>query len=141
MKLVIDTNVFFPAFNPKSFYYPIVESLFIRRFTLLISTPILLEYEEILQRIFPKELLEQFWLFLLTSENVIFINPTFRFQLPFADEDDEKFVDCAVCGSADYLITNDKHFNILRNVKFPKVKVVTADTFIEKHLQNGCEKI
>jgi predicted nucleic acid-binding protein len=65
---------------------------------------------------------------------VIYINPTFRFQIPFADEDDEKFVDCAVCGSADFLITNDKHFNILKNIEFPKVKVVTADIFIEKYL-------
>lgn len=134
MRLVIDTNIFFPAFNPKSCYYPIVENLFSKKFSLLISTPILLEYEEILQRVFPKELLEQFWLFLLTSDNVIFISPTFSFQLPYADEDDQKFVDCAVCGNADFLVTNDKHFNILKNIDFPKVKVIKAETFIEKYL-------
>lgn len=134
MRPVIDTNIFFPAFNPKSRYYPIVENLFSKKFSLLISTPILLEYEEILQRVFPKELLEQLWLFLLTSDNVIFISPTFSFQLPYADEDDQKFVDCAVCGNADFLVTNDKHFNILKNIDFPKVKVIKAETFIEKYL-------
>lgn len=133
MKIVVDTNIFFPAFNPKSRYYPIVENFVSKKFTLLISTPILLEYEEILQRVFPESLLEQFWLFILTSDNVIFVNPAFRFQLPFTDEDDEKFVDCAVCGNADFLITNDKHFNILKNIEFPKVKVITADFFIEKY--------
>ncbi|GEM_PF-6814720 len=40
----------------------------------------------------------------------VFVSPTFSFQLPFADEDDQKFVDCAVCGSANFLITNDKHY-------------------------------
>lgn len=134
MRPVADTNIFFPAFNPKSRYYPIVSNLISKKYSLLISTPILLEYEEILQMIFPKELPEQFWLFLLTSDNVIYINPKFRFQIPFADEDDEKFVDCAVCGSADFLITNDKHFNIIKNIEFPKMKVVTADIFIEKYL-------
>lgn len=134
MRLVVDTNIFFPAFNPKSRYYPIVRNLISKKYNLLISTPILLEYEEILQRVFPKPLLEQFWLFLLTSDNVIFVSPTFRFQLPFSDEDDEKFVDCAVCGNADFLITNDKHFNILKTVEFPNVKVVTADIFLERYL-------
>lgn len=133
MRLVVDTNIFFPAFNPKSRYYPIVENFISKKFSLLISTPILLEYEEILQRVFPESLLEQFWLFLLTSDNVAFVNPTFRFLLPFTDEDDEKFVDCAVCGNADFLLTNDKHFNILKNIEFPKVKVVTADFFIKKY--------
>lgn len=132
MKLVIDTNIFFSAFNPNSYYHQIIQNLFLRNFSLLISTQILFEYEEVLQNLFPKELLEQFWLFLLTSENVIFVDPTFKFQLPFEDKDDQKFVDCAICGNADFLITNDRHYNILKNVKFPKVKIITAEDFIEK---------
>ena len=134
MRVVIDTNILFSALNPKSRYYPIIENFRSERFILLVSTSVLLEYEEILQRVFPRKLLEQFWLFLLTSDNVIFINPTFRFQLPFADEDDEKFVDCAVCGNADFLITNDRHFNILKNIEFPKLEVVKAEDFIRKYL-------
>ncbi|MDM8553417.1 putative toxin-antitoxin system toxin component, PIN family [Desulfococcaceae bacterium HSG7] len=132
MRLVVDTNIFFSGFNPKSCYYPILEGIYSGKYKLLVSTSVLLEYEEILQRVFPKELLEQFWLFVLTSDNVVFVSPTFSFQLPFADEDDQKFVDCAVCGSADFLITNDKHYNILKNVRFPKVRVIKADRFIEK---------
>ncbi|MFP4306986.1 MAG: putative toxin-antitoxin system toxin component, PIN family [Desulfococcaceae bacterium] len=132
MRLVIDTNILFPAFNPKSRYHQIVQGLFSNRFDLLISTPILLEYEEILQRVFPENLLENFWLFLLASENIIFVSPSFRFQLPFADEDDQKFVDCAVCGNADFLVTNDKHFNILKRVDFPKVEIITGDRFIHR---------
>jgi len=111
MRVVIDTNVFFPAFHPKSRYYPIVERFYSSHYSLLISTSILLEYEEILQNIFSENLLEHFWLFLLTSDNIVYVNPTFSFQLPFADEDDQKFVDCAVCGNADFLITDDKHFS------------------------------
>ncbi len=132
MRLVVDTNIFFSGLSPKSYYYPILRGIYSGIYRLLVSTSVLLEYEEILQRVFPKELLEQFWLFVLTSENLVFISPTFSFQLPFADEDDQKFVDCAVCGSADFLITNDKHYNILKNVRFPEVRVIRAETFIEK---------
>ena len=134
MRVVIDTNIFFSALNPKSRYYPISRNLLSDRFSLLVSTPILLEYEEILQKVFPIELLEQFWLFLLTSENVIFISPTFRFQLPLADKDDEKFVDRAVCGIAVFLVTDDRHFNMLKDIPFPRVKIVNAMNFIEKYL-------
>ena len=134
MRLVIDTNIFFSALNPKSRYYPISRNLLSERFSMLVSTPILLEYEEILQNVFAKELLEHFWLFLLTSENVIFISPAFRFQLLIADKDDEKFVDCAVCGSADFPVTDDRHFNMLKSIPFPRVKVVKAKDFIRKYL-------
>ncbi len=47
------------------------------------------------------------------------------------DEDDNKFVDCTVAANADYLITNDKDFNILRQTDFPKVKAVTLNEFKE----------
>jgi predicted nucleic acid-binding protein len=30
---------------------------------------------------------------------------------------------------ADYLVTNDKHFNILKRTSFPIVKVVNEDEF------------
>ena len=65
---------------------------------------------------------------------MIFISPAFRFQLPIADKDDEKFVDCAVCGSADFLVTDDRHFNMLKSIPLPRVKVVKAKDFIRKYL-------
>jgi len=82
VRLVIDTNIFFSGFNPKGYYYPILRGIYSEKFKFLVSTSILLEYEEILQKVFSEELLEYFWLFILTSKNVIFVNPTFNFQLP-----------------------------------------------------------
>jgi len=35
------------------------------------------------------------------------------------DEDDNKFVDCAIAANAGYLITHDKDFNILKQTDFP----------------------
>ncbi|MDB4922113.1 MAG: hypothetical protein JWQ54_4096 [Mucilaginibacter sp.] len=32
-------------------------------------------------------------------------------------------------GSADYLVTNDKHFNPLKTIDFPKINIVTIDGF------------
>ncbi|MCP4107702.1 MAG: PIN domain-containing protein [Desulfobacteraceae bacterium] len=50
MRLVVDTNIFFSGFNPRSYYYPIIEGIYSKKYRLLVSTSVLLEYEEILQK-------------------------------------------------------------------------------------------
>lgn len=32
------------------------------------------------------------------------------------DPDDNKFIDCYVAAYADYLVTNDNHFNVLQQI-------------------------
>ncbi|MDY6257364.1 MAG: PIN domain-containing protein [Bacteroidaceae bacterium] len=51
-----------------------------------------------------------------------------------ADPDDNKFVDCAFAANADYLVSEDSHFNILRNMPFPHLNLVTLDEFMETRL-------
>lgn len=53
----------------------------------------------------------------------------FRFNLIKDDPDDNKFADCSVASGADYLITFDKHFNVLKNINFPKINVIHPDKF------------
>ena len=52
-----------------------------------------------------------------------------KWNLITADPDDNKFVDCALNAGADYLVTNDHHFNILKSIDFPPIKVVDIETF------------
>lgn len=54
-----------------------------------------------------------------------------RFNMILQDPDDNKFVDCAVCGQAEYIVSNDKHFGILRDVDFPPITLVTIQEFID----------
>lgn len=68
---------------------------------------------------------------LLKSNNVKFYDPHFHFALIIQDPDDNKFVDCAIVASADFLVSEDKHFNVLKDITFPKVNVITLDQFQE----------
>ena len=34
-----------------------------------------------------------------------------------------------IAAGADYIVTNDKHFNVLKDIDFPKVNVIDIDTF------------
>jgi hypothetical protein len=38
-------------------------------------------------------------------------------------------VDCALNAGADFIVTNDKHFNVLKSIDFPKINVADIDTF------------
>ena len=58
------------------------------------------------------------------------ITPDFFWNLIIADPDDNKFVDCAVAANADYIITNDAHFNVLKSTSFPKINILTLQEFI-----------
>ena len=45
--------------------------------------------------------------------------------------DDNKFVDCAIAANADYLVTNDRDFSVLKKVEFPKIILIKIDEFIK----------
>ena len=47
-----------------------------------------------------------------------------------------KFVDCAIIANADYIVSNDGHFDVLKNIDFPKVNVISSKDFL-RHLELG----
>jgi predicted nucleic acid-binding protein len=63
----------------------------------------------------------------LSSRNVEKVIPYYKWNLISADPEDNKFVDCALNAGADYIVTNDKHFNILRTIDFTKINVINID--------------
>ena len=54
----------------------------------------------------------------------------FRYGIIEADPDDNKFVDCALACGARYIVTEDKHFDILKEIDFPPVEVANLDEFV-----------
>lgn len=55
-----------------------------------------------------------------------------HFGLIELDEDDNKFVDCAIASDAEYIVTNDNHFSVLRTIPWPKVNVIALMEFAEQ---------
>ena len=66
---------------------------------------------------------------LLKSPNVVQSVAYYKWNLITVDPDDNKFVDCALNAGADYIVTNDKHFNVLKTLGFPPIMVIDIDTF------------
>ena len=95
------------------------------------SNEILMEYEEILSEKTSPSFADAIIQALLNRKNLVRVSPVWRFNLICQDPDDNKFVDCAVCGQAEFLVSNDKHFGMLRNVSFPPITLVTIQEFVE----------
>ena len=131
MKVIIDTNVLIAIIPSKSKYHFVYQQIKTNGFDVILSSEILLEYEEQLKfrYKFPSgdEELESF----VAYDNVEFITVDFFWNLITHDPDDNKFVDCAVASNADYIVTNDKHFDVLHTITFPKVNTLTLQQFIE----------
>lgn len=132
MKIVLDTNCLIPILIPGSFGHDIWQAFRTGRYTLCVSTEILLEYEEIIihmtgNREYAALVVET----IANASNVEYVNPAYRFNLITADPDDNKFVDCAVTAGATYIVSNDRHFHELERYDFPKVDVRTLAQFLD----------
>ena len=68
---------------------------------------------------------------LLSAGNVEKQDVFFKWQLIEVDKDDNKFVDCSIAGNVDFLVTNDRHFDVLKSLDFPQITVINIDEFIE----------
>jgi uncharacterized protein len=129
MLVVLDTNVVLRAISSQSKLAVIIDKLFSNEFDLLISSDILLEYEEIITRFYSVLVAKSFLDFLLLLPNVIKISPSYKLNLIPLDPDDNKFIDCAFAGNATYIVTDDKHFNILKRTMHPQISILTALEF------------
>lgn len=129
MKVVIDTNVLLSAIYRRSKNYWIRLAIEQQQIILCTTTDILDEYAEVIGGYYDATTSDIFLSALEILPNILYINKYYFWQLVPNDEDDEKFVDCAIAAGADYLVTNDRHFNHLKTLDFPKINIVNEDEF------------
>ena len=129
MKVVIDTNLFWVSISRNSSTHWIFRALLDGKFTLCVTTDILNEYEEIIGQKLGVETADAVMETLDNLFNIELVTRYYRWQLIIDDPDDNPFADCAIAISADALVTQDRHFNILKKTPFPKVNLMNIDKF------------
>jgi putative PIN family toxin of toxin-antitoxin system len=126
---LIDTNVLMVALSPRSNLHWLYTSFINEEFLLVVSTEINLEYEEQLRFRYGDSVVAEFLLILAEATNVLSVEPHFKWNLIAQDPEDNKFVDAYVISAADYLVTHDKHFDVLKQINFPVINVIDAYSF------------
>lgn len=129
-RLVLDTNSLIQCIARRSRYHAIWLSFLNGRNELCVSNEILEEYEEILERKASHEFAMLAINVILNNPHTVFITPYFHFNLITADPDDNKFVDCAIAGNAKCIVTEDRHYDVLRQFDFPQVEIIRLDELI-----------
>ena len=117
MIVVLDTNAFVQVFGTRTPFARLQQAILDGQVTLAVSTPILLEYGEVMTRYGGPDRWPRVWRTLeMTAQlhdNLLRIAPTFRWRLITADPDDDPFADCAIAVAAEWIITEDAHFNVM----------------------------
>lgn len=130
-RVVIDTNCLLQILGAKGKYHFLFESFLQFGYVMCISNEVLLEYEEILRMKASPLAADLFMKVIARSRNVIRKDPYFKWNIITNDFDDNKFVDCAFACRANYIVTNDNHFQEAANSPFPVFNVINLDDFSE----------
>lgn len=130
-KIVLDTNCLLMSIPKISPYRCVWDSFLEGSLTLCVTNEIVEEYLEILSQKTTYEIACNVISVILSQSNVEFITPYYKLHLIKADEDDNKFVDCAFSAGASCIVSNDAHFNVLQQVDFPKILVMKISDFIK----------
>lgn len=129
MKIVLDTNVIISARLDEKSHAGIILSLALEEtLELLVSREILKEYEDVLKRTkFDLSSKRTARLVSKIKRNSVIIKPQIKIN-KIKDEADNKFLECAFSGGADFLVTgNKKHFCF---ESFRGIKIVGPNEFI-----------
>jgi uncharacterized protein len=129
LNVVIDTNVLLVIIPAKSPYHWLFQAIKQNKLILLVSHEIVLEYEEQLKLRYDLNFSDRLLDIFSLNKNIKIINPGYSWRLISADPDDNKFADCAIAGNADMIITNDRDFDILKKISFPKINIITLGEF------------
>lgn len=130
MKVVIDTNILLVSIPVHSKYRPILDAFAKRKFTLIVSIDIFFEYLEVMEKLSAKGVAKYIEDTLTISRNVLAPEVYYNWSLINTDPDDNKFTDAYIAANADYLVTNDAHFNEAKTTPFPPVNIISADEFL-----------
>ena len=130
-KIVLDTNCLLVSISKYGEAYPVWRGFLESKFTLCVSTEILEEYEEIIASMATPDVARNVVDVILKRKNVGRVDPHYHWHLITADPDDNKFVDCAFAVGAAYIVSDDAHFDVLRDITFPKLLVLKLKEFLE----------
>lgn len=134
MRITVDTNVLVSSTFWNGDSNRILKKVEAKEIELMISDEIIkefskvLEYEEIQKKIKNKNLEMR-----RTIEKIVFIStiiePKQKFEAVKDDPKDNKVIECAIEGRADYIVTQDNH--LLKLKEFKGIKILTPEDFLK----------
>ncbi|RNL50255.1 putative toxin-antitoxin system toxin component, PIN family [Pedobacter jejuensis] len=130
MKVVLDSNVLISSLGLRSSLRPIWNSFINGNYQICVSEDILKEYEEIMYLHSAVGVAEVVMEIFIESTDVHLQKVFYNWNAISIDVDDNKFFDVAVAADVDFLVTDDRHFDAVKNIDFPRVEVISSEEFL-----------
>ena len=131
MKIVLDTNVFISGiFWEGNFCSQIINKWKNRKFVLISSVSIIDEFVKTLRNFkiqMPEDMIEE-WRKLIIDNSII-VESFEKIDFIKEDPDDNKFLEAAVSGNAEYIISQDKHLLKIKN--YQGIKIISPEEFLK----------
>jgi putative PIN family toxin of toxin-antitoxin system len=131
LKVVFDTNVYISAIltsgTPR---VVLLESLKREEIRILISEPILSEIERILRLKIRRPYGEIMTILIAIRQNTTLISPELEVSVIAEDEADNRIVECALQGKAQYIVSGDHH--ILSLKEYRGMKILSPTEFLRE---------
>ena len=128
MRVVLDTNILVSGTFWTGDSFEILRKIDDKIITLVLSEEIINEYEEVIKseeivgKISNKKLLINKVVEKIVMNSVI-VSPKKRINIVKEDLDDNKIIECATEGNADYIISYDNH--LLKLKEYEGIKIIT----------------
>ncbi|MBU1203706.1 MAG: putative toxin-antitoxin system toxin component, PIN family [Nanoarchaeota archaeon] len=132
MRVVLDTNVFISGiFWEGNYCSQIIDLWKNKEFILLTSFPIIKELINSLGsfKVSISEEMTKEWIEMIIK-NAIILEPEMKLNVVKKDSDDNKFIETAVTGNANYIISQDN--NLLNIGKYQDIRILTPKQFLDK---------
>ena len=137
MLAVIDTNVLLVSVSDRSKFHWIYKIIIEKKISIGFTNDMIAEYEEQIAQHWNYEVAANVIRSILELSTAKLTVNYFNLNLITNDEDDNKFVDCAFAANAEYIVTNDKDFDVLKSISFPSIKVINVNEFKELCIKEG----
>jgi putative PIN family toxin of toxin-antitoxin system len=129
MRVVFDTNIFVSAFViPGSLAEKAILKVIEGDDILLLSKEMLDELLHVLSTKFGRDREEISRLAVILSEMVEWVRPTLRISV-LNDEPDNRILECAFSGKADFIVTGDKE--MLEVKEYEKTRIIGLNAYLE----------
>lgn len=130
MKIVCDTNIFVSSLEFGGTADALVKAAFMGKFQIITSAAILLETSEVLFEKFAWDQDKISRAIFNLSNLCKVVTPHKSLEVVVKDPDDNKILECALEGEADYIVTGDKK-HLLPLKKFRKIPIITPAEFLK----------
>ncbi|MCP4749809.1 MAG: putative toxin-antitoxin system toxin component, PIN family [Proteobacteria bacterium] len=139
LAIVLDTNVYISSILTRGKARQILELIIEGKIDLVVSGSILNKLEEVLNRKkfgFPERIVQAIIREIQAVSDEVY--PIRRIAAVTEDPDDDKTIECAVFGNADYIVSGDKHLLSLH--KYRDIPIISPAEFLKILEELGIRK-